>query len=64
MMTAAASDLRERAHIRKLKEIIVGYKCVNGHDRCDQMYPNKDCPYCEETPRQHLMARHAVLGER
>jgi len=24
------------------------YKCVNGHDACDQMYPGPECPYCEK----------------
>jgi hypothetical protein len=28
------------------------YKCVKGHDRCDQMYPCKECPYCERIPRK------------
>ena len=28
------------------------YKCVHGHDRCDQMYPGADCPYCEMTARR------------
>ena len=23
------------------------WRCVNGHDRCDQMYPGPECPYCE-----------------
>ncbi len=27
------------------------WKCVGGHDRCDQMLPNEDCPYCERTQR-------------
>lgn len=25
------------------------YKCVNGHDRCGQMYAGPDCPYCERS---------------
>jgi len=24
-----------------------GYKCVNGHDECGNMYPGPQCPYCE-----------------
>jgi hypothetical protein len=24
-----------------------GYHCVNGHDRCHEMLPGPDCPYCE-----------------
>jgi hypothetical protein len=28
------------------------WKCVHGHDRCDQMYPGPDCPYCERIPRR------------
>ena len=28
------------------------YKCVHGHDRCDQMLPGPDCPYCEKTERR------------
>lgn len=24
------------------------YRCVNGHDRCSQMYAGPDCPYCEQ----------------
>jgi hypothetical protein len=23
------------------------YRCVNGHDYCNQMYPGPNCPYCE-----------------
>lgn len=23
------------------------YRCVQGHDLCNQMYPCKQCPYCE-----------------
>ena len=25
------------------------YRCVHWHDRCNQMYPGPDCPYCEKT---------------
>lgn len=28
------------------------WRCVHGHDRCDQMYPGPDCPYCERVPSQ------------
>ena len=28
------------------------YKCVHGHDRCDQMLPGPGCPYCEKTERR------------
>lgn len=24
------------------------YKCVNGHDRCNEMYSGPECPYCEK----------------
>jgi len=23
------------------------YKCINGHDKCKEMLPCKECPYCE-----------------
>lgn len=23
------------------------YRCTRGHDRCDQMIPGPECPYCE-----------------
>jgi hypothetical protein len=26
---------------------MIEYKCVNGHDRCNQMLPCEECPYCE-----------------
>lgn len=26
------------------------YVCINGHDRCAQMYPGPECPYCERRP--------------
>lgn len=26
----------------------IDWKCVNGHDMCDRMYPGPECPYCEE----------------
>ena len=29
-----------------------GYKCVHGHDRCDQMHPGPECPYCVKAPRK------------
>lgn len=29
------------------------YVCVNGHDRCDQMYPGPDCSYCEKRMTDH-----------
>lgn len=27
------------------------FKCVNGHDRCKEMTPCQECPYCEIKPR-------------
>lgn len=24
------------------------YRCVHGHDKCNEMYPGPDCPYCEQ----------------
>lgn len=27
-------------------------RCVGGHDRCNQMYPSPECPYCERIPRR------------
>lgn len=24
-----------------------GYRCVHGHDKCAEMYPGPECPYCE-----------------
>lgn len=26
---------------------MTGYRCVQGHDKCAEMYPCKECPYCE-----------------
>lgn len=23
------------------------YRCVHGHDKCAEMYPGPECPYCE-----------------
>lgn len=25
------------------------YRCVNGHDKCGEMYAGPECPYCERT---------------
>lgn len=38
------------------------YRCVNGHDRCDQMYPGPDCPYCELyfSDKEISVMRHAL----
>lgn len=23
------------------------YRCIHGHDKCAEMYPGPECPYCE-----------------
>lgn len=43
------------------------FRCVNGHDRCDQMYPGPDCPYCErrshdDNPNGALLRRIETLA--
>ena len=37
------------------------YKCVHGHDRCDQMLPGPDCPYCEKTERRLLTKSRSTI---
>jgi DNA-directed RNA polymerase subunit RPC12/RpoP len=37
------------------------YRCVNGHDRCDQMYPGSNCPYCERIVRKRKKAPAASM---
>jgi hypothetical protein len=36
-----------RAALDALSEPEPKWRCVNGHDRCDQMYSGPDCPYCD-----------------
>lgn len=33
-------------------ETIEEYKCVKGHDKCTEMYPDSSCPYCEKTVKK------------
>ena len=35
------------------------YRCVQGHDKCAEMYPGPDCPYCERTERAYW-AEHTL----
>ena len=46
----AKAKRREAAHLgaRRPKQRMQKYKCINGHDRCAQMLPGPDCPYCEK----------------
>lgn len=32
----------------------MNYICVNGHDKCEEMYPSEQCPYCLVEPSNVL----------
>ena len=36
------------------------YRCVHGHDKCSEMYPGPECPYCE---RIHPKGERALIDE-
>ena len=46
--------------ISKLEKPI-HYKCVQGHDLCNQSYPDKDCPYCEK--RKEVDIHFCINGQ-
>lgn len=50
-----AAALREAA---RRSEWLGGWKCVNGHDACSQMYAGPECPYCEKK----LGGKEAILA--
>ena len=41
------------------------YRCTGGHDKCMEMLPSPDCPYCEDaTGYQQKIADAATEAQR
>lgn len=37
------------------------YRCVQGHDKCAEMYPGPECPYCERVEPDGMLAYALAL---
>lgn len=45
------AEIKVAAHDQALQtKTETKYRCVNGHDKCNEMLPGPECPHCEKVP--------------